>query len=246
MSQDILDILQIPTACKIDKKLYKKQFLENFSLKPDEKKILSRDVESITLSYLLNRQNINIEPVVNAEVDYSEIAFIEVVLSDDKHYKKISRIIQNIPYMVILMLTYHDSFCINISPKRVNQQDSTKLLVEESYFTEWIDSTNMSDKERAFLKTLEIQKQSFSNFERFYLDMLDKLIAFNLSKDSETLITPRETNKEALNSISVLEEQIKETKSKIQKESHFSEKVNLNIELKRLHDSLNIIKSELS
>lgn len=245
MSPAILSTLQIPTACKVDRKLFKKQFLENFSLKPDEKKILSRDVESITLSYLLNKQNINIEPIVNSEVDYSEIAFIEVVLSDDKHYKKISSIIQNIPYMVILILTYHDSFCINISPKRVNQQDSTKLLVEESYFTEWIACNNMRDKERAFLKTLEIQNQSFSNFERFYLDMLDKLIAFNLSKDSETLITPRETNKEALDAISILEEQIKEYKSKIQKETHFSEKVNLNIELKRLYDKLDEVKGAI-
>ena len=151
MSRKILSTLQIPTACKVNKKLYKKQFLENFSFKPDEKKILSRDVESITLTYLLNRENINIEPVINAELDYSEIAFIEVVLSDDKHYKKISSIIQNIPYMVVLVLTYETNFCINISPKRVNQQDSTKLLAEEAYLTKWIDSNNMNDKERAFL-----------------------------------------------------------------------------------------------
>ncbi len=245
MSKEMLHTLQIPIACKVDKKLYKKQFLENFSLKPDEKKILSRDVESITLNYLLNKENINIEPIINKELDYSEIAFIQVELSDDKHYKKISCILQNIPYMVILVLTYHDNFCINISPKRVNQQDSTKLLVEDTYFTEWIDSTNMGEKEKIFLQTLEIQNQSFSNFEHFYLDMLNKLIAFNLSKDSETLIIPRETNKEALDTISILEEQIKESKSKIQKESHFSDKVTLNIELKVLYDRLSEVKDSL-
>ena len=81
--------------------------------------------------------------------------------------------------------------------------------------------------------------------EHFYLDMLDKLIAFNLSKDNATLIIPRETNKEALDTISILEEQINEYKSKIQKESHFSDKVNLNIKLKTVHDKLEKIKGEL-
>lgn len=48
---------------------------------------------------------------------------------------------------------------------------------------------NLLDKVGNVLKEhIEIQNQFFGNFERFYHDMLDKLIAFNLSKDSQTLI----------------------------------------------------------
>jgi len=245
MMLDICEQFQIPSSCKIDKKLYKKQFLENFSLKSDEKKAIKEGVESITLVYLLNNQNINIEPYINDEVDYSEVAYIHLKLSDDKHYKKLSRIIQHIPYMVVLVLSYHNSFCINISTKRINQNDNTKLVAEEEYFSSWIDSNNMSDKEKEFLQTLEIQKQSFSNFKNFYEDIRDKLIAFNLSKDSQTLIKPRETNKESLATIDILEEQINELQNKIKKETHFSDRVDLNIKLKVVHDKLETIKGEL-
>ncbi len=59
--------LNIPKNCKIDRPLFKKQFLENFSLTSQEKKLFSSEVESITLNYLLNKENINIAPFVDED-----------------------------------------------------------------------------------------------------------------------------------------------------------------------------------
>jgi len=246
MIKEICEKFNIPASCKIDKKLYKKQLLENFSLKSDEKRAIKEDVESIELLYLLNSQNINIEPFINDEVDYSEVAYIQLKLLSDKSYKKLAKVIQMIPYMVVLFISYEDKFCINLSTKRINQNDKTKLIIDEEYITDWIDINNQSQKEQAFLKSLELQNQSFVNFERFYNDLIKKVVALKLSKDSDRLITPKETSKETLANITKLEEQIKELKNRIKKETHFNEKVNLNVELKRLYDSLNSIKSELS
>jgi len=78
MIQEPIHNLKIPATCKIGKRLTKKQFLENFSLKSNEKKILKEDIQSISLEYLLNKHNINIAPFVDEENDYSEIAFIQV------------------------------------------------------------------------------------------------------------------------------------------------------------------------
>ncbi len=241
MIDTICKEFQIPSSCKIDKKLYKKHFLENFSLRADEKKFIKEDIENITLLYLLNKNNINIEPKTNDKVDYSEVAYIHVKLTNDKHYKKVSSLIQQIPYMVVLILTYEDNFCINTSTKRINQNDTTKLVIEEEYFTKWIDINHLSHIEEQFLKSLNLQSQSFVNFERFYHDILNKVVALNLSNDRETLITLTPTSKESLDTIMILEEKIKELKAKIKKETHFNEKVNLNIELKRVQDKLDKI-----
>ena len=245
MIKNICEKCNIPASCKIDKKLYKKQFLENFSLKSDEKRALKEDVESIALLYLLNQNNINIEPFVNDEVDYSEVAYIHLRLSNDKHYKKLAKIVQQIPYMVVLLISYKDKFCINLSTKRINQNDKTKLIADEAFTTDWIDLINQSQKEEAFLKSMELQNQSFINFERFYNDLVKKVVALKLSQDSQTLIAPKETGKETLATITKLEEQIKELKNRIIKETHFNEKVNLNVELKRLYDKLEKIKNEI-
>lgn len=41
MRQDLLQNLNIPLACKIGRKLFKKQFSENFTLNVNEKKTLA-------------------------------------------------------------------------------------------------------------------------------------------------------------------------------------------------------------
>ena len=69
-------------------------------------------------------------------------------------------------------------------------------------------------------------------------------MSFNASKFSGTL-NLNENTKVILDDISKIDIQIAELKSKIKKETNFSDKVNLNIELKKLNDKLKNLKSNL-
>lgn len=242
--QNIFDTLSIPLACKINRKLFKKQFIENFSLNISEKNILSSDIESITLEYLLNKDKINITPFTNEENDYSEVAFISVELLEIKKLKQIINIIQYIPYPLIVVLSHENSICINISPKRINKNDNTKLVVEENFISNWINLDKISDIETQFLKGLELKNHPFTNFFEFYNSYLNKLIAFNASKYSGSL-EASEDARERLREIQELEAKSKEVIAKIKKETNIRDKVNCNIELKQLSEKLNELKGRL-
>lgn len=244
MTQDLLQNLNIPSSCKICKRLTKKQFMENFALKAHEKKLLSSEVENITLEYLLNKDNINIAPFQDEENDYSEIAFIKVDILHKEKVKAVSTIIQYIPYPLIVVFTYNNEVCINISSKRINKNDNTKLVVVESYFTKWIDLQNNSRIEQEFLNSLKIQNQPFTDFLSFYNSYLDKIVAFNASQYSGTL-NVNEATKEILEQIASYEARISELKSKIKKETNFNDKVNMNIELKKMKNRVNDLKEKL-
>ncbi|MCF6309611.1 MAG: DUF4391 domain-containing protein [Sulfurimonas sp.] len=244
MKKTLLDKLNIPLTCKINRKLFKKQFIENFSLNATEKKIISEDVENITLEYLLNKDKINIAPFSDEENDYSEIAFIRVELLSTKRLKKLSNIIQNIPYPLIVVFADENKICINISPKRINKNDSSKLVVEESYFTAWIDLDNSSKIEQEFLESLEIKNHPFTNFLEFYNSYSNLAITFNASQYSGTLEQSVDT-KELLKEIQEVELSINDIISKIKKETDIREKVNLSIELKKLNDKLESLKGKL-
>jgi len=244
MIKEIIHNLKIPTTCKIGKRLTKKQFFENFSLKANEKKILKEDIQSITLEYLLNKHNINIAPFVDEENDYSEIAFIQVEILDLSKLKSIATIIQYIPYPLIVFFIYKNSLCININPKRINKNDSTKLIVLESYFTKWIHLEQINSLEEDFLKSLEIQNHPFTDFLSFYKSYLDKIIAFNASAYSGSLSVNEET-KVILDKIAQCESKITELKNKIKKETNFNDKVNMNIELKKIKNKINDLKGKL-
>lgn len=245
MTQDLLHNLNIPISCKINRRLTKKQFIENFSLKPNEKKILSETVDSITLEYLLNKNNININPFVNEEVDYSEVAFIKVKILNIDKLNQISTIIQNIPYPLIVLFVYEDLICINISPKRINKNDSTKLVIEETYFTKWIELKNAKKIELDFIDSLEIRNHPFTDFLSFYKSYLDKIIAFNASEHSGSLKVNEDT-KSILDEIANCGSEISELKKKIKKETRFNESVNMNIELKQLKDKLKTLKIKIA
>jgi len=244
VTQELLQNLNIPLTCKIGKKLFKKQFTENFSLSNSDKKILTNDIESITLEYLLNKNTINIAPYTDEEQEYSEIAFIKVEILNPNKLGQIVNIVQNIPYPLIIFLACGTKLCINISPKRINKSDSTKLVVEESHFSQWIDLQNRTKIEDEFLESLKVQNHPFTDFLSFYRSYLDKLIAFNASRYSGSLI-PHANTKEILQSIQSVEAKIAEVKSKIKKETSFSAKVNTNIELKKLSDELEKLKGSL-
>ncbi len=240
----MIENFNIPNSCKVGKKLFKKQFIENFSLNINEKKLLSEIVDSITLEYLLNKDNINILPFTDEEKDYSEIAFVKVeILSQDK-LKQISNIIQNIPYPLIVVFVYQDFIALNLSPKRINKADSSKLVVEESYFTNWVDTNNLSSLEEQFLENLDIKRHPFTDFLSLYNSYLDKIIAFNASEYSG-ILSANEKTKDTLNEIRSIELTIEELKSKIKKETNFNDKVNLNVQLKKMNDNLDELKGRI-
>lgn len=238
---DIVKCLNLPTSTSIERKLFKKQFLDNFSLTSNEKKILSESVDSITLNNLLNKDSINILPFKNETHNYQEIAVISVEINNQKKSKEIANIILHIPYPVVLILIHKEQIQINISPKRLNITDVTKLVVEEQYYTKWIDTNNLIELSSEFLSSLDSINHPFTNFKDFFISLVKSIIAFNASEISGKFELKEDT-KEILDSIKLINIKIEKLKLQLKKETNFNEKVNLNIELKNLNDKLKNLK----
>ncbi len=244
MIDEILKGLDIPKECYINKPIFKKMIRENFTLNSSEKKILAENIGSISLEYILNKNNINISQYVDEDRKYLEINFLKVEISNINKLKQITTILQNIPKPLIIFFVHKNSLCINISPKRLSKSTNDKLVIEENYFTHWINLAEKNNLEKEFIDSLNINNQSFTNFLSFYTSYLDKILSLNASKFSGTLNINEDT-KDILDDIATIEISISELKSKIKKETNFSDKVNLNIELKKLNDKLKNLKSNL-
>lgn len=242
--EDFFNSLSIPESCFVGKKLDKKEFIENFSLNSNDKKILSKDIDRITLEHLLNQNTINISPFTDEDKDFSEIAFIKVKISNLDKLKSINNIIQQIPYPLIVFYIYENQLAMSICPKRINKSDNSKLVVEEEYFSKWLNFNNLNEIEKTFLNNLNINKHPFTDFLAFYESIIDTIIAFNASKYTGTMNASKDTKK-LLAKIENIEIKIAEIKNKIKKETNFNDKVNMNIELKKLNDTLKDLKEDL-
>ena len=241
---DIVKYLNLPSSTSIERKLFKKQFLDNFSLTTNEKKILSECVDSITLNNLLNKDSINISPFTNETHNYQEIAVISVEINNQSKAKEITNIILHIPYPVVLILVYKEQIQINISPKRINITDTAKLVVEEQYYTKWIDTNNLTEVSSEFLNSLDTLKHPFSNFKDFFISLTQSVISLNTSEISGKFKSNQDS-KFILDKINKINLEIQELKAQIKKETNFNNKVKLNIELKNKKDNLLDFKEKL-
>ena len=241
---DIVKYLNLPSSTSIERKLFKKQFLDNFSLTTNEKKILSECVDSITLNNLLNKDSINILPFTNETHNYQEIAVISLEINNQSKAKEITNIILHIPYPVVLILVYKEQIQINISPKRINITDTAKLVVEEQYYTKWIDTNNLTEVSSEFLNSLDTLKHPFSNFKDFFISLTQSVISLNTSEISGKFKSNQDS-KFILDKINKINLEIQELKAQIKKETNFNNKVKLNIELKNKKDNLLDFKEKL-
>lgn len=242
--EDFFESLNFPIDTTVGKKLDKKEFLDNFSLNINDRKLLSQAIDRITLENILNQNTINISPFIDENKDYSEIALIKVKISNKEKLKSINNIIQQIPYSLIVFYIFENELCLCLSPKRINKSDSSKLVVEEVHFSKWIDFGNLTNIDKTFLQSLNINNHPFTNLLAFYESFIDKLISYNASIYSGTLIVSKDT-KQILENIQKTEAQIIELKNKIKKETNFNEKVNMNMELKKMNDKLKDLKEKL-
>ena len=242
--EDFFESLNFPINTVVNRKLDKKEFLENFSLNINDRKLLSQAIDRITLENILNQDTINISPFVDETKDYSEIAIIKVKISNKDKLKSINNIIQQIPYSLIVFYAFQNEISLCLSPKRINKSDSSKLVVEEVHFSKWIDFSNLTNIDKTFLQSLSINNHPFTNLLAFYESFMDKLISYNASIYSGTLIVSKDT-KQILENIQKTEAQIIELKNKIKKETNFNEKVNMNMELKKMNDKLKDLKEDL-
>ena len=242
--EDFFESLNFPASTYVGKKLDKKEFLENFSLNINDRKLLSQNIDRITLENILNQDTINITPFLDEERDYSEIAIIKVKISNKEKLKSINNIIQQIPYSLIVFYAFQNEICLCLSLKRINKADSSKLVAEEVHFSKWIDFSNLTNIDKSFLQSLNINNHPFTNLLAFYESFMDKLISYNASIYSGTLTVSKDT-KQILEDIQKTEAQIIDIKNKIKKETNFNDKVNMNLELKKLNDKLKSLKEDL-
>lgn len=243
--------MNIPEECNIGSTIFKKLFYENGTMTTSDKDMFTNDIEKIIWKYSFKEENLNIKPFKNDELDYKEIALIEVSLSKESKYKKICEIIQKtIPYPLIIVLTHEDKVLINTAYKRINKVDESKNTINDFIFSNWICMDNLKDNEVSFLNSIDIKKFSFVNMYKFYCSFVEKLNLLNASSitgDFEVLKDKdiQQVN-ELNNQIEKLNNEIDKLKIDINKEQHFNKKMDISMKIKKLESKKNGIIEKLN
>ncbi|OPJ62562.1 DUF4391 domain-containing protein [Clostridium oryzae] len=248
MEYGFYEKMNIPPSCEVGSTIFKKLFYENANMNSSDKKIFTEDVEKITWKYSFKEENLNIKPLITEELDYEEIAVIEISLANDLKYKRIAEIVQmTIPYPLILIFTHKDRILINSAGKRINKADESRNTVENYVYSPWINLSALKGNELQFFEALNIRNFSFVNMYMFYNSFVDRLNVFNASVITGNFEKLSSKNIEEVNSlnkeIQSLSTDIENLRSSLKQEVQFNRRIDINIEIKKLEEErTNLIK----
>ena len=250
--EDFYENMALPEACVLGKRLFKKQFYEHGQLGAADKMAFVEDIERIDWVYTLKPSTINIPRLKDDTHEYLEIEVLQVMLSAIKRHSRIAAVIQNaIPYPLLIIFVRGNALVINAADKRINRADVNKIMIEGIYETGWIDTSSPTTEQDAFLSDFKVNSFSFHNLFEFYQDAVGRVIALNCAAYSGRYEPTRETAKskterlEALQQIEKFYQEQDEIRNKLKKEKNLGKRISLNIRIKRLSDSIEIISKNI-
>ena len=254
---DLLAHMDFPKSCKLDKPVFKKLFADNGVLNATDKKCLKDDVVKVRWLYTLKPSTINIAEYADGERDYSEVAVLNVELSNTSRTARIAQFINRaIPYPLVLLFTAKvngsTSLAISLVEKRINQADKEKWVLEESVSSPWLKLSEQSELESEFVHSLKITDLPFTNFWRFYQGLKERVIAINCAVHSGDFTLSCNSGSgnldnrlEKLRELEKLDVQKVQIANKLKKEKQMGRQIELNSLVKAMNDRIAEIKGSL-
>lgn len=250
MVEILYEKMNIPSTCRVFNTIFKKLFYENSIMNSTDKEIFTNHIDKVVWKYSFKEETLNIKGYKTDEIDYEEIALVEVLLNEDKKYKRIAEIIQNtIPYPLIIVFVKGDKILLNAASKRINKVDISKNTVDEYIYSSWIDTLNLTENEQKFLKSLNIKDFSFANTYKFYLSFVERLEVFNASQFAGDFDNLKNKDIEEVNNlnnkIETLNSEVEKLRVEIKKEQHFNKRLDINIKIKKVETEKNNLIEKL-
>ncbi|MDM1014555.1 DUF4391 domain-containing protein [Clostridium perfringens] len=244
---DIKEVLDLPVKSVVNKKLPKNQIQGKVDKKSSD--ILTKDVEGIYIYSVLNKSTSNIMPYQNEDFNISEVMVLEVKLREIKNINTIRKIFHNIiPNPIILVLSYEGKIEISVGMKRLNKNDSMKVILGDIVLTKFIDLVNTESYEKKFLEQIKITSLPQLNLYELYKSLENHIVLtkfFDVLDDYIVGVDKIDKALELLNKYEKFEEEINTYEKNKKSEANFGRQMEWHVKIKKLEKKLDSLKEEM-
>lgn len=251
MTGILYDMMTIPEACYLGKRVYKKLFYENTSLGVTDKKAFREDIDIITWQYTLKPSTIQIKAYEDERREYHEVAILQVDLKSPNRTSRIAEVIHRaIPYPLVIVFAFKNTSALSLAQKRFSQAEKGAVVAEDFITTDWIDLSTPTPLQQAFLCSLNIKDLPHTHFLAFYLALTERFVALDCARLTgkyrlELAADKRKERRKRLSACRELERRIAEKKITVKKETQFNRQVELNGIIKEMEKKLQAMAAGL-
>lgn len=254
MSATYNDILNIPEHNLVQQRLTKAFFLRLTGLTSAEKKLLNNTIQQMEIVAQLIPSTSNIPAVVTDYDSYEQVLVIVCRITDnqlDTLGEQCIKFIQKyISHQVVLILEDANEFKLNVTEKRINQNDKSKLTVERYFTTTRLSKLYKNELTAPFYKALDFSNLDKTNLELLYKSYIQAIVQYqaaSITGDYQKRSNARTAqDMEHLEQIEQLKRDVVSLSSQIKKESQLNEKVQLNIKIQEKRTEITALKKQLT
>ena len=246
---DLIAALDLPTSCRVDQRVPKKLLLENGAPTSADRRKITEGIEDIRWLAALKPSTIGVPEYRDQVREYLEIAVITVTLRPEAQVGRISELVHRaVPYPVFLVMAGLGNADLNLSlsHKRWAQNEAGKVVLEDEVVGVNVANSSMSPKvQQSFLAALSLAHQPRQHLLALYQGWLDALLAVQAAVITGTFtrtstVEDSLARRAALQQVQQLAAQIAALRKSAVKEKQMARQVELNLELKRLQQEMEL------
>lgn len=220
-------MIGLPKSTEFNRRIPKQKFYENISVSPTLKRVF---IEQIKVIYWRNKVTATTMNLAAGET-VTELEVFEVKLNGQQLDESVLRQIdKEIPYHILFLLEYDGKYQAWTAYKEAAAFGSNAFKVGTYYHTDWLPETELPLK----LEGLSVDKV-YENFVR--------QIAGDALRSEEGKTESLKESVERDNRRQELEKQVAALQTKVRKEKQLNKQVQLNAELKKLKNELEVLSS---
>jgi len=240
---DLYAAMAIPETCLLGKRVFKKLFHENASLTAADKRVLTKDVDSISWQYTLKPSTLPVATYTDDEHEYLEIALIETTLNERRNASRIAEVIHRaIPYPIVAVFAHEEAVAVSVAHKRMSRAERGAVVAEGFLLTPWLEGQERTPVEAAFLASIELRGLPQTQFFALYSAIVDRVLALvsaGISNRFDLKDGLSESDRRLhLERCRKLQRDIAELRTAIHEDTSFARQVELNAKLKQLEQEL--------
>ena len=148
---DVLERLNMPPCKKT--RVPVKTLEEQLQADSKQKKLISKHIASMYLISLLNEQTMRIRAYTDENYSFQAVYVFEIELKANDQLTEFTELVHSaFPESTLLILKYRNIVYFSGASKRINKQDRTKTVIEDSIWTEIPEEFGACDIEEQNLK----------------------------------------------------------------------------------------------
>lgn len=238
-ADDIIAAFNLPPEAQINQRVPKKLLVENGAPTAADKRQINEGIEELLWLAALKPTTIGVPEYCDDVREYLEIAVLSLTLRPDAKTGRLVELIHRaIPYPLLLVAEQSDNLTLSMAHKRWSQGEAGKTVLEDNVL---LCNLIQHACTSALLEGLSLSRQPRTHLRDLYQGWVNCLEAFQAAQITGRFVLPTSDEAALARRASIadhngLTQHICALRAQAERATQMNNRVELNLEIKRLQD----------